>query len=571
MKLSDTKKVLLNSNGNAIVLGGPGSGKTTIALLKANREILCGSLKDGQKILFLSFARATIARVAEQAQKLISEECFKKIEINTYHGFTWNLLKSHGYLLRNGRQVSLLAPPEASAKLSEIKNFDDRSKEIRRLFIDDGLLHFDLFAEMASLLLSSSFSIRRIICDAYPFIILDEFQDTNQDEWSFVQQLARDSRLIALADADQRIYEFRGADPKRISEFIAEYSDGTFDLANENHRSTGTDIVNFGNDLITESNKSKKYKDVLIQEYGFYHGKSQFYSLKTAVFKSIQRLAKINDNWSIAILVPTKSLTLQISDYFASYNDGLKTLKHEVALDTEGPSLAAILLADLLEGGSAGLIATNLINNLCTHIRGRKGAKLPSQAELDLVGALDSFVGSGIIRGSKRKGLVSASQNIASIRANMTLSGDPALDWNTLRSVLESSGCEELKQVSTDAKYLNILYKGSSLRSRLNELWRTNGSYSGAVSAVRDALVQEHFSASIKDWNGIHVMTMHKSKGKEFSEVIIYEGYRNGKILRADANGGSRRQSLLTLRVAVTRAISKATILTPKSDRCPFL
>lgn len=86
----------LSSNGHALVLGGPGSGKTTSALLKAGREIESGLLSVGQHIAFLSFARATVARVAERAAQLLPAASTARIEINTYHGFTWKLLRSHG-------------------------------------------------------------------------------------------------------------------------------------------------------------------------------------------------------------------------------------------------------------------------------------------------------------------------------------------------------------------------------------------------------------------------------------------------------------------------------------------
>jgi DNA helicase-2/ATP-dependent DNA helicase PcrA len=36
-------------------------------------------------------------------------------------------------------------------------------------------------------------------------------------------------------------------------------------------------------------------------------------------------------------------------------------------------------------------------------------------------------------------------------------------------------------------------------------------------------LLQEHFVAAQKEWRGLHVMTIHKAKGKEFDEVVIYE------------------------------------------------
>ena len=51
----------------------------------------------------------------------------------------------------------------------------------------------------------------------YPVIILDEFQDTSADEWQLIQLLGTNSELIALADPEQRIYDFRGAAQNRKS------------------------------------------------------------------------------------------------------------------------------------------------------------------------------------------------------------------------------------------------------------------------------------------------------------------------------------------------------------------
>jgi DNA helicase-2/ATP-dependent DNA helicase PcrA len=261
-ELTENRKNLLAASGHLLVLGGPGSGKTTIALLKAQHEIKNGFLKPRQKILFLSFARSTIARVIQQAKRVITKEELKEIRIETYHGFSWSLLKSHGYLLSGKRNISLLPPPEATSLLAEIESLSDRAIEKNRLFDVDGILHFDLFAEKASQLLSKSQTLANIISDTYPIIILDEFQDTNIKEWEFIQELGKRSRLIALADAEQRIYEFRGADPARIGQFITKYAPVKYDFGTENNRSSGTDITEFGNDLLAGTHKTKKYKDV---------------------------------------------------------------------------------------------------------------------------------------------------------------------------------------------------------------------------------------------------------------------------------------------------------------------
>jgi DNA helicase-2/ATP-dependent DNA helicase PcrA len=573
MELTEERQMLLSTEGNVIVFGGPGSGKTTIALLKADREIQIGNLRSGQRVLFLSFARATIARVAQQAGKLLTTESNERLEINTYHGFTWNLLRSHGYLMRNGRNLQLLPPPDAAARLAHIDGDEARFHEKRRLFSVEGLLHFDLFAEIASSLLLRSNSLRRIICDTYPIIILDEFQDTNQDEWSLITALGTGSRLVALADTEQRIYEFRGADPKRIGEFIERYSPATFDFGSENHRSTGTDIAIYGNDLITGANKTKKYNDVSVIRYGFYHGYSQIFPLKTTLLNSVKhQIASGNSEWSIAVLVPTKKMMLQVSDYLSSQADRLPPLDHDVALDTEGPALAASMIASLLEGATTpSEIVRCLVNNLCTYIRGRKGTSQPTQNELALVDALHQFLKTGRIRGNKRQRIVETARRIAEQRVELRLTGDPGNDWLSIRNMLSLCGVEEFTFAAEDAKYLRLLHKGAVLRSRLGELWRSSGSYAGAATAVRDALLQEHFSASIKEWRGVHVMTLHKSKGKEFSEVIIFEGSYSGRILRASADDRATTQARLTLRVGVTRAMRRAIILTPKQDPCPFL
>ncbi|RON56137.1 DNA helicase UvrD [Pseudomonas frederiksbergensis] len=549
-------------------MGGPGAGKTHVALVKARDEIRSGILKPGQKILFLSFARPTVARIIEKASELISREDLKQLEVSTYHGFAWSILRSHAYLLNGRPTLQLLPPPEAAAHLTDIDKAHHEAEK-RRLFVQEGRLHFDLFASLASELLSRSNRLGAIFSDTYPIIIFDEFQDTNSDEWALIKQLGKRSRLTALADPEQRIYEFRGADPRRLGDFLEIFGAVQFDFAGENHRSSGTDIANYGNDLLTGANKGKNYQQVKIVRYGFMYGKSLHFSAKAAVYSALDRLKKVPGK-SIAVLVPSKRLMLEFSDYLSSSADGLPELHHDVAMDAEPPALAAGVIATLLEGGKAGDMASRMLAALHTHIRGRRGGKPTPQTELDLAGALTGFLSSGKIRGTKRQLIVSEVQRISELRQELQLSGDPSEDWLQLRGWLESSTAEALRQVATDARYLRLFHRGSVLRTNLGALWRVQGGYTGAEEAVRSALMQEHFAAAQKDWRGIHLMTIHKSKGKEFDEVIIYDGLYQ-RIAKASQDPKTCSQDLLALRVGVTRAIRRTTVLTPKRDPCPFL
>jgi len=577
-ELSESKQTLLKTKGHILTLGGPGSGKTTIALFKAN-QIIKDDLKFGQRILFLSFARATITRVAQQSKVIVPDTVRKQLEINTYHGFAWNILRSHGYLLNSDSQLKLLPPPEAASRLADTAE-DRREAEKIRLFTEEGLLHFDLFAKLSGDLLSKSNSLTGILCNAYPYIILDEFQDTNADEWRFIQELGKKSTLIALADLDQRIFEFRGANPARIGEFIEAYNPTSFDFGTENNRSNGTDIVEFGNDLLTGFNKKKKYKNVLIKEYPIRKGNGLHLEMKTEVLKALDRLGKSeNPNWTLAILVPTKKLMLNVSDYLTSRqkisaNNLLPEIHHDVALEMAGPSLAAILIAKLLEQGDSDQeLHQQLLNNLFDHIRGRVGNGTPNKEQLGLAASIQDFLKSKKTarKGSNKAMIISEAFRIASMCRTIKFSGDPGADWITIRNLLFDSSSETIKQVALDAQYLRLLHKGAILSSGLGNLWRTNGSYEGATQLVRNSLLQDHFSSTVTVKKGIHVMTIHKAKGKEFDEVIVYEGVHRDRIVWADQGTKEYQQSRLLLRVAITRAMRQTTILTPKNNKCPFL
>jgi DNA helicase-2/ATP-dependent DNA helicase PcrA len=152
----------------------------------------------------------------------------------------------------------------------------------------------------------------------------------------------------------------------------------------------------------------------------------------------------------------------------------------------------------------------------------------------------------------------------------MILTGDPSKDWLLARQLLSDCNSDILKQIADDAKYLRLFQRGALLQARLSELWKQSGGYDGAFKAVSDALLQEHFAAASHEVKGIYVMTIHKSKGKEFDEVLVYEG-RHTRIVRPRSSDSEKAQALLSLRVAVTRARMNSTILTPQNDPCPLL
>lgn len=558
-KICETREKILSSTGTILVEGGPGSGKTTIALLKAKREVDTKSLKLYQKVLFLSFARATITRIEEQAKSLLSKEAKHSIEINTYHGFCWSIIKTYGYLLYPHKHFQLITPPNLAAFLADVPE-EKRKEKKRSMLHQNGLLCFDLFAESVFEIFNRSDKILRLITNAYPVIIVDEFQDTDKFEWQIIKLLGKYSRIIALADIEQRIYDFRGASIARIHEFSKYFNPDKIDLGKENNRSNGTDIVAFGNDLLAGSNIGKKYNSVSIIKYRHYKGIQSRVSLKSTILSSLGRLKKNSNqnDWSIGILVKTKSDTFLVSQYLNN-----ERINHEVIVDPSGPALSALVISCLLESFECNI--DKFIEKIINHIRGRKGDH-PSLKDLVLAKFLEAYLDNRIVRGSKRTRLIEDISDIVYKRSLLMLDGIPESDWLKIRKLFQDSESECLKNIYEDARYLNLLRKGAVLSQGLSSIWRNHGNYQGAESLVKEALTQEHFSMSSRVFRGIVLMNIHKSKGKEFDEVIIWEEYKK-PIVNPNDLAGSRR----LLRVGVTRARSFATILTPILEPCILL
>jgi DNA helicase-2/ATP-dependent DNA helicase PcrA len=602
MELTDGQKEVMRSIGPLLVIGGPGSGKTTISILKAAR-IARDELKPGQKILFLSFARATVSRVVEaiETEQDVPREDKRLIDVETYHAFFWRVLKTHGYLMGFPRKLELLAPPAEAIALSalrlkhpkkpateEEKQHLLREENIYRLNLakNEGQICFDLFAPSVATLLEGSERIRKLIGSMYPVIILDEFQDTNVDQWRVVKALGQTCRLIALADPEQRIYDWIGADPERLDHFRTTFGPQDIDLTDDNHRSTGTDIGKFGNDILTGCFRQRSYNGVEIVRYPPYPDPAMS-KLVSEIYKARKRLFnKDGGNWSLAILVPTKKLTRQVSEALLKPPAGMQPIPHTASIEIEAAILGAEIIAFLMQPPEYQDHLEDLIALMVNFYRGKNGDK-PTKSALEEANKLQTqFLDyrERAQRGHTIKAnspLVKTLSTLAHIRDEVEFSGNPHEDWKSVRNALETGKCKRLNEIAKETRNLRLLGRGTSFRQTLGEDWLENGSYLNALKITKEAFVREHFSSNSKPESGVVVMNMHKAKGKQFDEVIMFEKWpvkpkgqpaiNTDRYVRGNSPDAVDSQSLQNFRVSVTRGKQKTTILTPGDGECVLL
>jgi DNA helicase-2/ATP-dependent DNA helicase PcrA len=602
MELTEKQQDVLAADGHLLVTGGPGSGKTTISIHKA-AGIAARDLRPGQQVLFLSFARASVSRVVEaiEYEQQIPRQLKSRIEVETYHSLFWRLLKTHGYLVGLPRRLTILTPPNEAIALSAIRlgfgadsalsdaeraaKHAAENTERRRLAEQEGRVCFDLFGTYVGDLFTGSERLRRLFATMYPVVILDEFQDTNAAQWRIVEAIGQFSRLIALADPEQRIFDFIGADPERLNHFREKFAPVEVDFGTTNHRSAGTEIGLFGNDILKGTFQKSSYVGIDCQVFEPYPDAAMSKLVTTTYAARGRLVAGGKADWSLAVLVPTRKMTRLVSDSFRSPPGGMAPVVHTAVVEIDAAILGAEIVAHLLQTPKDSKHFGHLIELLCSYYRGKGGEKPTSgalkQAD-DLAKAHEKWnaaLASG--KTPNAKSIIKAVSTVYESARAAVLTGDPDKDWRTIRAVLEGGPCPRLREVGSEVRNIRILERGSQLRQSLTQDWRDHGAYLNALEIVRQAFVQDHFATGIKPETGVVIMNMHKAKGKQFDEVIIFEGWpviRNRKIIanphrivRDNDRKHIADDVRQNFRVSVTRGRQKTTILTPKADPCVLL
>ena len=568
------RQQLLDCEGHALVIGGPGSGKTTIALKKAVARIEKG-LGPGQSVMFLSFSRAAVARIAEASKTEAARDQRSLLDIQTFHSFFLELLRSHAYLLGAPKRLQILMPQDERALSDGIKESKDLvgwhawMDERDRLFREEGRIAFDLFAPNAASLLERSAHLRKLVAQRHPLLIVDEAQDTGPHAWRCIELLSSLTQLICLADLEQQIFDYLpGIGPERIEAIKAALNPMEIDLGAQNHRSPDSEIVAFGNDILSGKARGAPYKGV---SHLAYNPKTSEPTkrIRMALGAMQRQIRKETGKWgrSIAILVPSGATAAKVS---AALSTAEKPVKHKLLFDEAEALLAARFAAFLLEPKLESNQSADLAQSLDL-LGDTKRANGLAEAKRLMAWAAAIRAGK-----TSRAALVTMMKALLEQLASSTFTGDPARDWIMVKKALRTSGHEDLARVAKHLDYLVAFNRGKRISANLAEIWQRDGKYTSARVALDLALAQDQILDGLDDPSGLQVMTIHKAKGKQFDGVIVVRGARHdGTQMVSDFvwwdDPPPYPRSRKILRVAVTRAKVHTLILEPIWPQCPLL
>ncbi|MEJ5310210.1 MAG: UvrD-helicase domain-containing protein [Anaerolineae bacterium] len=265
-------------NGPVLVLAGPGSGKTRVLTYRI-AWMLAEMRVAPWHVLAVTFTNKAAREMRARLDKMLGDDSANSLTIGTFHAACARILRreaeaaglSSNYLIFDtddqlnvmkqvvkdlGLDDKRYRPNALLNAISAAKNeliapgaypvqtyYDEVVKRAYLRYQDtlrknDGLDFDDLLMETAKLLQNDDV-VRDKYRGRYRYLLVDEFQDTNMAQYVILHLLAQEHRsLYVVADEDQSIYSWRGADYRNIQRLRNDFPELQQFLLEENYRST---------------------------------------------------------------------------------------------------------------------------------------------------------------------------------------------------------------------------------------------------------------------------------------------------------------------------------------------
>src|SRR5918996_1934759 len=275
------RDAVTHGEGPLLILAGAGSGKTRVLTHRIAYLLRTGQARPSE-ILAITFTNKAAAEMRERVELLVGRVT-RAMWVMTFHAACARMLRSDAHRLGYTRQFTIydsadsrrlikkciddldidpkrFTPRAMQAQISDAKNRLRSAEDYRGLvgsFFEQtaadvyehyerelhraNAMDFDDLLFRAVNLLELFQEVRDRYANAFRWVLVDEYQDTNHAQYRWLQLLASEHRnLSVVGDDDQSIYGFRGADITNILNFEDFYPDAHVVRLEQNYRSTQT-------------------------------------------------------------------------------------------------------------------------------------------------------------------------------------------------------------------------------------------------------------------------------------------------------------------------------------------
>ena len=288
------KEAVLATEGPVLVLAGAGSGKTTVLVNRIAYMISEKHIRPWN-ILAITFTNKAAREMKDRIERLLGDTA-KDMWIGTFHSVCVRILRSCIDLLGYSRDFVIYDTADTKTVMKECLrelDIDEKSFPVRNVLSiisnakndlmdaatfenvyksdyrmsiiakiyyryqtklrKNNAVDFDDIILNTVKILSENPDVLSKYQDKFQYILVDEYQDTNNSQYLLINLLAQANRnLCVVGDDDQSIYKFRGANIGNILNFEDDYSDVQKITLDQNYRST-QNILDAANSVISNT------------------------------------------------------------------------------------------------------------------------------------------------------------------------------------------------------------------------------------------------------------------------------------------------------------------------------
>lgn len=544
------KEAVLYNDGPLLIIAGAGAGKTKTLTTKI-AYLIEEKYATPYNVLAITFTNKAAKEMKDRLYAMLGDIA-KKIQVSTFHSFGLKLLRENFELLgydRNfvimdsddsltvvkkiikdlGYDPKVYNPKAIRNKISSCKNEMISAKAYERYAVSDyeQVIHkiyekyedklyqnnsvdFDDLLLLPIKLFKENPDVLERYQDLYQYILIDEYQDTNQAQYILTKLISeKNRRITCVGDDSQSIYSFRGANYKNILNFEKDYPDAKTILLEQNYRSTST-ILDAANQVIKNNSQRKDKKlwtdkgtGEKIKYYRAYNERDEAQYVIRKIKELVNRGTEYKD---IAILYRTNAQSRVVEEEMLKENLPYRVIGSFYFYSRkEIKDLIAYLR--LIHNSKDNISLLRVINTPKRGIGLKTIENLTSKADEEGISIYDA------INSGKELEFKNTIEKLKIVAEDLTLTEliDKVLDASGMKKELESE-----QSLESEVRLENL--------EEFKSITKAFEEKEGLIS-LEDFLLEISLISDVEEYkddpNRISLMTVHSVKGLEFDNVFV--------------------------------------------------